>query len=251
MKERVLAYVALSQDRELTRADVAVGAALVWHFNSRTGRCDPGIGRLCRETGYKRRAVFTSLRRLEARGYIGRARHGGGALTNAYTINWLALVEFAETWETCNIRNVTPQTGARECTPPVHGSALTGARECTQTLEETLEEKPKGKIKNYSGVSGCTAQAKWNHPNAPRDPVQGAIRKAATKLTPESKTVARDKAMGRLEKDLLAKFPALYMAALDKLTQDIWDRATAAELKTRGAGCRVALEALEAGRGRP
>lgn len=255
---KALARIAIEQDRRLNRAAVSVASALISHANLDTGRCDPGLDRLAKETRYGRHMVSKAINKLIGCGWLERIRHGGQRHTNKYLINWNALVAAGMDWEI--------EAGLRQPATPVAGSDVTDVQPATPVTStrdsslvnprlqshQNLEGNPEGKRaspklkKNGFEVSGCTAQAKPHHPNAPSDPLKRAIQEAARKPTPESRAVARDRALGRLEQDLLSTSADCYTAALEKLTQETWDRATAAELKTRGEGCRVALEALEA-----
>ena len=77
----------------------AVAAALIWHANSKTGRCDPGQKRLAYETRLSRRTVRKAVTELLKRGFILFARVRRGYRTNAYQINWPGLRRAFEEFE--------------------------------------------------------------------------------------------------------------------------------------------------------
>jgi DNA-binding transcriptional MocR family regulator len=85
-KMRALYVIALM---DLSNGAKAVAAALVWHANSRTGRCDPGLQRLAYETNRSRQTVINAIHELRRKGVLSKKRRGQS--TNAYHINWPVL----------------------------------------------------------------------------------------------------------------------------------------------------------------
>ena len=69
----------------------AVATALIWHANSRSGRCDPGIGRLGHETSMSRSAVIRAIKELRRKGVLVRTRRSNAS--NAYQLNWRGLAK--------------------------------------------------------------------------------------------------------------------------------------------------------------
>lgn len=63
-------WCAENVDGGLTPAERLVLVSLSHHHNEQTGRCDPGQGRIARETGIQVRTVGRSLRSLERKGLI-------------------------------------------------------------------------------------------------------------------------------------------------------------------------------------
>jgi hypothetical protein len=93
----------------------AVATALIWHANSKNGRCDPGIGRLGHETNLCRTAVIKALKQLRREGILVRTRRKNAS--NAYQLNWRGLINAFVHFETAIV------TGW--CTKAHQGSALT------------------------------------------------------------------------------------------------------------------------------
>ena len=80
-------------DAKLTAGDKTILTRLALHLNLKTGRCDPGVGRLAIEVSIRgtdpERAVRRSLAKGEKRGWIRRTfRHGGDAKRQSQTNNY-------------------------------------------------------------------------------------------------------------------------------------------------------------------
>src|SRR5690606_17975000 len=56
----------LAAGRKLTRADIAVASALMERLNWNDGYCYPGAARIADDTGYSRRHVLSSRKKLAA-----------------------------------------------------------------------------------------------------------------------------------------------------------------------------------------
>jgi len=89
---------------DLSNGAKAVGAALIWHANSRTGRCDPGLQRLEYETVRCRQTVINAIGELRRKGVVRKKRRGQS--TNAYQLNWQFLRGKFQEFES-RVTNVT------------------------------------------------------------------------------------------------------------------------------------------------
>ena len=75
----------------LPRSAITVGCYLIDHFNLQTGRCDPSISLLSRETGIPERMVKYAVKALGRTGWFEvrrRGKNNGGRATNSYTPNF-------------------------------------------------------------------------------------------------------------------------------------------------------------------
>ncbi len=84
---------------ELSRATKSIGTLLVEHYNIRTHRCDPGLERLARQSGFSSRTVRRAIDSFEEVGLIHSDRHGGHNLTSSYTLNWDLIRLLADKFE--------------------------------------------------------------------------------------------------------------------------------------------------------
>src|SRR4051812_39063049 len=96
--DTLLGFKALSLVSGLTENDRRVGATLLEHFNRKTGRCDPSLGRIARLLEIDTRTVIRSVRHLEDAGLLRMHRHGGHLNRNRYEPIWLKLSELEVAW---------------------------------------------------------------------------------------------------------------------------------------------------------
>ena len=94
----LIALKAINLTPGIGNRDRAVAAALLDHFNRRTGQCDPSIKRVSGLLGISERTVFRSLKRIEADRLFKRVRHGGHLNRNSYEPNWQRFREIETIW---------------------------------------------------------------------------------------------------------------------------------------------------------
>lgn len=226
--DKAIAPKALSLDRSLSPAAKAVGANLVDRFNRQTGRCDPSVRRLAKDTGYSRRAIFGALKELEDAGIIRRQRHGGGSQTNAYAINWALL---RKPWPNNRVTDEENDTGTGAETIP-----SSGAEGCTQTLEPTIEKEPW-----RAGTAGDPLRRAEQRRTITQD--AGKWRWSKRRL--RSMEVMRNKALQRWERDLRNNLGMdAYAEVITRLTDELIDRATKAEIARPGTEYLLVLGEL-------
>src|SRR5690242_13383529 len=75
--DTLLALKALCIAPRLSSNQRRVGAALIEHYNRRTGQCDPGHGRLAKLFNIDKRTAIRSTQALVSHGLFEKIRHGG------------------------------------------------------------------------------------------------------------------------------------------------------------------------------
>jgi len=126
---------------KLTRATKTVGILLVEHYNIKTHRCDPSLGRLARLAAVNERTVRRALDALRQVG-IRSDRHGGRYLTNGYIFDW-NLIRFLES--NLNLGFMSGGAATSRTTLSLRSGQSrqhpkTGVS--TKTLKKNLKEKP-------------------------------------------------------------------------------------------------------------
>jgi Helix-turn-helix domain len=116
---------------DLSNGAKAVGAALIWHANSKTGRCDPGLQRLTYETHRSRRTVINAIDELGRKSVVRKMRRGQS--TNAYHINWRFLASRFKGFES---RVTSVRFLKQEC-KDLH---LASAEPCTSEVQKRAPE---------------------------------------------------------------------------------------------------------------
>jgi predicted transcriptional regulator len=235
--ETLLAFKALNLIGGLTENDRRVAASLVEHFNRRTGRCDPSIGRIAKLLDIHPRTVKRSVKRLESAGIIRTHRHGGHSNCNSYAPDWSKLEAVVREWQ---LKFSGRAAGATEL-------SLEGGRAC------------------HLGGDSRVIQTYPNHnlPNATCSAGPPRRRNAASSLsvpiaqigarTIRSADAMRAAAERRWSDSLLREFaskPVTYSDIVSAITPEIQEAATDAELQTRGGGIAYVTKTLGVWSGR-
>lgn len=229
---------------------VRVGHVLIWHANKHTGRCDPSMARLARETGQSIRNVQRALKELEAATVIRKTRHAGGAYTNAYAVQWSGLRKRYENWLQDN--GLAADNPDKTVTPP--RTELSQAPD--KTVHQTKEEQKKGikeggRSTSFSSLKRDDASL-LGYQGEYGAEVVPPLSFLAKPKAPPSASVAREKAHQRLNDDLLNNLPgdvyAAFVGGLDAATEA---KLIAAEVAKPGkqAGLRLALEVMNGMKG--
>jgi hypothetical protein len=207
----------------LRQSDRRVGAALIEHYNRKTGRCDPGIGRLADVLGLSSRTIIRSTQLLEARHLFRKVRHGGYSNRNSYEPNWPRFVELERAWrdklqENARARRIKMSLATgQESHPP-------GDKAVTQTcIDNKLHQQTcsKGHPKEVIGRARST-------PSPP-----------ASRAGSRSADAAHTEAERRWSNELFTAYgslPITYAEVIEAITPEIQSAATDAEIKTRGGG---------------
>ncbi|MEW9617174.1 helix-turn-helix domain-containing protein [Shinella sp. S4-D37] len=95
----LFAHKALNVMAGLTEATKRVAAAIIDHFNKRTGQCDPSIERLATLLGIDRATVIRATEKLHELGYVEKMSHGGKAHRASYLPNWDGFRAIVEDWD--------------------------------------------------------------------------------------------------------------------------------------------------------
>src|SRR5690242_5029263 len=97
--DTLLALKALCLAPGLNSNQRRVGAALIEHFNRKTGQCDPGHGRLAYLLSIDKRTAIRCTQALVASGLFEKVRHGGRSSRNLYVPCWSRLSEICADWD--------------------------------------------------------------------------------------------------------------------------------------------------------
>ena len=92
---------AVVQDEELNATDKSVLNALMFHANTKTGQCNPGMAKLLPECGLARITIIRRIDALEDAGYLAKCKRDG--LSNEYGLRWITKYPIAEYAANCNL----------------------------------------------------------------------------------------------------------------------------------------------------
>lgn len=238
--DTLLGFKALSLVGGLNENDRRVGATLLEHFNRKTGRCDPSLGRIARLLDIDTRTVIRSVRHLEDAGLLRKHRHGGNLNRNQYEPNWLKLSELEAAWN-ARFRGFSAPTGRS----PSQGQDchLGGDSPVTQT---------------YSNKNLPNETCSRGHPSRSNRP-NGSLKavRSSSPPTPSSSTAVRSAGERRWNEQLLREFvslPVTYGEIVEAIDAEMREAATDAEIARPGAGYayivrRLGIERQSSNRG--
>jgi hypothetical protein len=209
---------------------------LLEHFNRKTGRCDPSLGRIAGLLGINTRTVIRSVGRLEVAGLVRKHRHGGHLNRNSYEPLWPKLRELEAAWDA----RFKGGSSARSSVSPGHGQPchLDGDIAVTQTYP----------IKNLPNETCAGSQPRKENSRIPGHAYAHEAKRRNT--TTSSTDAARAEAERRWSGALLKRFghlPTTYGEIIAAITREIQLGTTNAELQQRGAGFAYIVRRLRLG----
>jgi hypothetical protein len=132
--DTTIAHKIINLMPELTGNDKRVAAAILEHFNRKTGQCDPGLDRIARLVGVSRRTAIRSVSSIAAAGVFHVVRHGGRSQRNSYEPVWSRFRELDALWKARFRGESTSADGSK--TSPANGQTCHVPRDepVTQTF---------------------------------------------------------------------------------------------------------------------
>jgi len=230
-----IAFKALCLCEDLSATERRVLAALIEHFNRKTARCDPSLGRIALLLGVNRRTVIRAVNTLDRKHYVVRIRHGGLYHRNSYAPNWDFFSKINVGWKS-RWDALSHSRGAPAVSPLKRSDCHQGSGEnVPQTsslnqLHKTFEKAPPRQINaSQHDFASPSPSGHSDSRMAPRRP----------HFSPSSKEAASDSAHRRWTADLMKIIAAderLMAAVNDAMTSQMVADATEAELRKRGGG---------------
>jgi hypothetical protein len=246
--DTTIAHKIINLMPELTGTDKRVAAAILEHFNRKTGQCDPGLDRIARLLGVSRRTAIRSVSTVAAAGVFHVIRHGGRSQRNSYEPVWLRFRQLDALWKRRFRGKGSSADGVKMS--PDNGQTCHVPRDepGTQTFltnqsEETRSDVPTSAKELPNERTDRKGQPiKENH-----DP-----RPAPSRSTNGSQVsvAAHTAAERRWNSELLKRYsatPNVYAAIIDAINPELQREATEAEMHKRGAGLALILEQLQFG----
>ena len=246
----LMAHKAISLAPELSNSEKRVAAAIIDHFNRRTGQCDPSLDCIAELIGMSRRTVIRATDRLQKLGFIRRIRHGGHYHRNSYEPVWSRFFQVEADWK-----------GRRSARRARFGAPKLSPFSRQSRHDDGDTPDPQTFTSNYlKETSNEEALLQEPHARSPRNEKSGLPTKAALRpdapnrermyrpigSTPSS-TAARDAAERRWNGELMNRFrnqPSMYSRIVEAIDGKLMNAATEAELSHRGAGLRHLTDEL-------
>ncbi len=96
--ELLIAFKAIGLVDDLHATERRVCAALLDHYNRKTGQCDPSLGTIATLLNLDRRTIIRSIQSVVRKGYFFKDRHGGKFHRNSYEPNWNKFQAVESAW---------------------------------------------------------------------------------------------------------------------------------------------------------
>jgi hypothetical protein len=226
-----IALKAINLLEDLSATDKRVAAALIDHFNHKTGQCDPGLERIAGLLGVHTRTVIRAIHRLVRLGLFRKYRHGGHLNRNQYEPVWSRFREIDAAW-TVRFREKAAGRRSKEVSPAGRQTCHVGdGNSVTQTI---LSNQLKG----------------TSSKSLPRKEIgerPSSLSSLINQICTRSADAARTEAERRWTNTLHVQFvhqPVTYGEIVHLIDAAMREAATDAEVRQRGAGIAHILRAL-------
>jgi DNA-binding transcriptional regulator YhcF (GntR family) len=249
--DTLIAHKAINLSDDLSGTEMRVAAAIIDHFNRKTGQCDPSLDSIAKLLGVSRRTVIRANGSLVQKGYFDKTRHGGKFHRNSYLPIWSRFRAKETKWK--ERRTAASRTFESAKVSPLQGQTcqLAGDSDVTQTcssnhLNETSASPPPEKQTQTTSAGIVRKGLSREGSREASHPV--VIERFHVKST-SSHIAAVDAAERRwttaLTK-LYAPTPAVFGMLIDEIDDALRNAATALEMRKPGSGLHYVLEALRA-----
>jgi DNA-binding MarR family transcriptional regulator len=244
-----IAHKALNLSEDLSGTEKRVGAAIIDHFNRKTGQCDPSLDSIAKLLGVSRRTVIRAIGALVQKGYFHKTRHGGKFHRNSYLPIWSRFLANVKKWNERRTAASRRFESAKVSLLQGQTCQLAGDSDGTQTFpsnslnETSLDRRPekqtqtpnerivrKGLSREGSREASHPVVIERFHVKSASSriaAVDAAERRWTTKLT-----------------ELYASTPAVFAVLIDEIDDALRNAATALEMQKPGSGLHYVLEAL-------
>jgi predicted transcriptional regulator len=246
----LIAHKAISLASELSNSEKRVAAAILDHFNRRTGQCDPSLDCIAELIGMSRRTVIRATDRLQKLGFVRRIRHGGHYHRNSYEPVWSRFLQVEADWKSRRSARRARFDAPKLSSCSGQSRHVGGDTAAPQTftnnlLKETsdeaalLEKSDAKSLSNNKRGLAIEANLRPNPPNRER-----AYRQPTS--TPSS-TAAYDAAERRWNSELMNRFrdqPSIYGPIVEAIDVNLIGAVTETELRHRGSGLSFLMDQL-------
>lgn len=233
-----LAFKAIGLLESLSTTDKRVAIAIVDSFNSTTGQCDPGLGRIAHLLGISRRTVIRSISRLENAKVLTRLRYRGNSHRNSYQPNWAYFRQLEEAWRARKQTKHWVRADQDEMSLSVSQSCHLGdGKLVTQTITTNHSNET-------SRPSPPAARPQKLSPKNKRSNTFSAV---DLHVSPSHREISFAAAERRWTTELNRRFaqaPETYALILEAIDPELQRVATEAESQCKGAGIRLIVARL-------
>lgn len=163
--DMLFAHMALHFAPGLSASARRVGAAIVDHFNKKTGQCDPSIDRLARLLGISRRSVLEATAELCSgeNALFEKISHGGAAHRASYLPRWDRFNAIVDDWDLRMKDGAAPSKVQKAAPSRCRNPHVDGAEICTQTGRSNRSKEPSQTEAHRKGPANLPPLEAANH----------------------------------------------------------------------------------------
>ena len=249
--DSLIAHKAINLCEDLSGSEKRVAAAIIDHYNRKTGQCDPGLGTIARLIGVSRRTVIRAVGVLAKKSYIRKQRHGGKFHRNQYEPNWAHFRAMEAKWNARRREPIRKPVATGLSPSERQGCHISDDTGVTQTL-------PRNSLKETLAVGQAETQTRTSAPSMvdqkelsrevqSKGPHGVANERFHVKST-SSRNAAFDAAEGRWNNSLTKQFkaaPDVFAGLIDAIDPDLHRATTETELRKPGSGLPFLLGELD------
>jgi hypothetical protein len=245
-----LAHKAINLSDDLSGTEKRVAAAIIDHFNRKTGQCDPSLDSIAKLLGISRRTVIRANGALVQKGYFDKTRHGGKFHRNSYLPIWSRFRAKETKWKEQRTAASRSRFESAKVSP-LQGQTcpLAGDADVTQTcqnnhLKKTLPTpQPENELQEPNKAMPCKELSREDS----REGSQKIVEQRFHVKSTSSRIAALDAAERRWATSFTTIYqntPAVYAALIDRIDDELRNAATTREMQKPGSGLHCILEAL-------
>ena len=245
----LIAHKSINLCGDLSGSEKRVAAAIIDHYNRKTGQCDPALGTIARLIGVSRRTVIRAVGALADKGYIRKRRHGGKFHRNQYEPDWAHFRAMEAKWS-AQRRKTSEERNATATSPLQRQSCHNDSDvDVTQTL-----------LSNSSNKTFASEAARQPRASNSLLADQGLSREVKSKgssgtandrfhvKSTSSHNAAYDAAEARWNNLLMKQFkaaPDVFAGLIDAIDPDLHRATTEREFRKLGSGLPFLLGELD------
>ena len=238
----LLGFKAICLSSSLKDSQRSVGAAILDHYNHKTGQCDPSLDTIAFLVGLSRRTVIRCVNALVRAGLFRRIRHGGNFHRNFYEPVWTFFEQAEVNWKRLRKENKTRRRATQELS---HSQG----QPC-----RIADDKPDTQTFQINISKGTSPDAVAQIDRRSIGQLNVRIQPRSSEFKPKqisSGAAAHDAAERRWNRALQEQYlrePAAYASIVELIDAQLQAAATEAELKTPGSGLPYIIEQLRSRR---
>jgi hypothetical protein len=240
--DNLIAHKAINLCEDLSGSEKRVAAAIIDHYNRKTGQCDPDLSTIARLVGVSRRTVIRAVGVLTKKGYFRKQRHGGKFHRNQYEPDWAHFRAMETRWNARRSKAIHKPEATALSPLQRQSCHIASDADVTQTLlrnslNETFAAEAGRQPRRSNSLIADQGLSREIKSKGSYGAVDGRFHVKST----SSRNAAFDAAEGRWNNSLMKQFkaaPDVFAGLIDAIDPDLHRATTDTELASLEAAFR-------------